>query len=117
MQYVETMKSAANQFKVQASLVGIETEGMSVSQNAAGVSIYFKGVDSFGQVFNFRFSDHDCQRGSGSYEKVSAQSAKSWVEDYEKTNFPERFNWEYLDKYITKPNGKQVQVKRFIGRK
>lgn len=117
MSHIDSMKNSAKDFQSKIGNLGIITDGMSVSENLYGVSIYFKGVDRKGRVFNFRFSDHDCQRGSGAYEKVSPKSIDTWVFEYEKMEFPELFCWEYLEKYITKPNGETVQVKRLIGRK
>lgn len=113
----ETMIASAKAFVSQLNDLGINTEGFNVSSNLYGVSIYFKGFDSFGRVFNFRFSDHDCQRANGEYDKVSPNTAADWCLNYEKFVYPERFEWIYFDKWITRLDGKRVQVKQFVGRK
>lgn len=115
--YENQIKQAAQAFVSKAQKLGISISGFSASNNAAGCSVYFKGSDSQGRVFDFRFSDHDCQRAAGCYEKISPTSGDAWLFEYEKAAFPERFNWEFFDKWIVRPDGSEVQVKRLIGRK
>jgi hypothetical protein len=117
MAHIDFMKEKAQEFIQKINNLGIETGGFSVSENLYGVSVYFDGKDKFGRVFNFRFSDHDCQRGSGSIEKVSPSVIDAWCLDYEKFVYPERFEWEYFDKWVINSSGERKQVKRFIGRK
>ena len=113
----EFIKKAALDFKRKLESLNIETTGLNVSENLYGVSIYFDGSDAHGHKFKFRFSDHDCQRAIGEYEKVSVDTDDQWCIDYEKAVYPDRFEWEYLDKYIPGPNGTKIQCKRLIGRK
>ena len=114
--YRQSMVSSAIEFKNKAYDLGITTTDLSVSQNLYGVSIYFDGTDINGKVFKFRLSDHDCQRAVGVYTKLSVSSMDLFLFEYEKATYPERFEWEYLDKYINTPFGKK-QVKKFLGRK
>jgi hypothetical protein len=114
--HIEFMKSEAKRFITMLDGLSVQTFGFSVSENLYGVSIYFKGVGANGKEFSFRFSDHDCQRGEGALIKVSHNSYQMWCEKYEQINFPERFDWQYHDKYIQTPYGVK-QVKSLIGRK
>ena len=117
MLHIEEMKQGAKKFIAGAESLGMEISGFSVSENEYGVSIYFKGSDVFGNEFHFRFSDHDCQRGRDTITKVSLSTQDSWLEKYEQVNYPERFEWEYFDKFILCTDGVTRQVKKFIGRK
>jgi hypothetical protein len=115
--YNDTMINQANQFCVKAEALGISCTGLNFSRNIAGVSIYFDGLDSLGRTFKFRFSDHDCQRATGIYDKLSASTADAWLLKYEQNTYPERFEWEYLDQWINSPSKGRIQVRRLIGRK
>jgi hypothetical protein len=117
MSHTEEMKQGAKAFILRAESLKINISGFSVSENDYGVSIYFKGFDSFGNEFHFRFSDHDCQRGRDTITKISLHTKDSWLDKYEQINYPENFEWEYFDKYILCVDGVTRQVKKLIGRK
>lgn len=112
MTHKQEMIEATKRLVSGMTSFGVEMGEISVSENLYGVSCYVNGGGHY-----FRVSDHQCQRGQDTYTFLSKQSIDLFLLDYEKIRFPERFNWKYHDKFIMKPDGTEVQVKTFLGRK